>query len=399
MTFRVSDVLGDNGGPPRNAEAIFAESRVRLMQRIREGIPELERVPGMAGAFVRGKRHHVAGELKSGKSLAIGVVATVDIVTAGGIVVVLDRENGADEYARRLEHVLNARGAPDQLRERIDEDFRYHAWPAVRLELKNDPGYPRVFEGADLVVFDSSRKFLSAVGLAEDSSDDYSAFCDALIDPLAREGIATVILDNIGHASGAKNRARGSSSKGDLADLVYVLKAADEFSLDRWGRVELLCVASRLGEIHGTWELEIGGGTYGRWCQQEHPEQRDRFLEACVTALKECSPLGRDALIRAARDYGAKGKSDVLRAWLREFAGEGKIASVDQGFTLTPQRGQGGVNPLSVTPDPPLGKGGGSGVTRGQGQGGSGYDAEGDSTAHLEAFDARLARAREEASG
>jgi hypothetical protein len=33
----------------------------------------------------------------------------VDVIASGGTVVVMDRENGANEYARRLEAVLAAR--------------------------------------------------------------------------------------------------------------------------------------------------------------------------------------------------------------------------------------------------------------------------------------------------
>ena len=46
----------------------------------------------------------------------------------------LDRENGADEFARRLESVLDARGADDAFREAVRDRLRYYAWPTLSLD-------------------------------------------------------------------------------------------------------------------------------------------------------------------------------------------------------------------------------------------------------------------------
>ncbi len=42
---------------------------------------------GTADAFAAGKRHHVAGESKAGKTLSIGLILAIDVVLAGGVVV------------------------------------------------------------------------------------------------------------------------------------------------------------------------------------------------------------------------------------------------------------------------------------------------------------------------
>ena len=164
----------DPGGPA----AALAESRVDLLAMIENGIPDREFVPGSGGIFARGKRHLIAAERKTGKSIAIGVVAAVDIVLAGAVVVVLDRENGSDEYARRLDAMLAARHTSAADKELIRRNFHYHAWPQLKLEMGVDPRYPQAFAGADLAIIDSSRKFLTSVGLKEDLSDDYSAFTE-----------------------------------------------------------------------------------------------------------------------------------------------------------------------------------------------------------------------------
>jgi AAA domain len=311
-----------HAGPLENATAqALSASRVDLIQLIETGIPEREYVPGAQGLLPRGKRILVAAERKTGKSLAIGVVAAVDIVLAGGIVVILDRENTSDEYARRLDSVITSRALRDDSVELIRKNFRYHSWPSLNLQWGDDPdAYVAGFGGADVVIFDSSRKFLAGVGLTEDSSDDYAKFTDKLIDPLARQGIATIILDNTGH--GDKERARGTSAKEDLVDVIFTLKRSATFNVVQEGLLELECRASRLGEIMGRQTLILGGGKYGSWELKAGGLARKLFHDACLAVLQEKSPLGRNPLINAVRDRGLTGTDDAWRDWLAEFTSD-----------------------------------------------------------------------------
>jgi hypothetical protein len=204
-------------------------------------------------------------------------------------------------------------------------------------------------DGCDLVVFDSSRAHTSALGLAEDKSDDYAKFSLALIDPLARAGIATLILDNTGWE--ASDRPRGSTSKIDLCDVVLLLECPMEFGLQRRGRLRLTRKLSRLAEVGEAWDMELGAGAYGAWTATGADARRARaaqeaheaFRTACVTALEDDAPLGRDALLKAARGCGAKGKSDTLRTWLTDLASDPTSGVEDSpdGYRLT------GVDPLT----------------------------------------------------
>ncbi len=349
------------GAAPSSAAEALATSRVDLVALIEGGLPERPFVPGAAW-LPQGKRVVVAAERKTGKSLAFGVVAALDIVAAGGVVVVLDRENGQDEYARRLDSVLTARGVSPAMRDLVRRNYRYHAWPLLKLEWGEDPvAYAQAFAGATAVVLDSTRKFLTSVALKEDDSDDYARFTELLIDPLARAGIATVLLDNTGH--GAKDRSRGTSAKEDLVDLVFSLKSALGFSLARRGTLELSCRASRLGEVEGSWMLDLGGGKYGSWHRKDGADSRAAFHDACVAALAEQAPLGRDRLLKAARDLGAGGGEDTLREWLTEFVGDdfspiqstkaGYIVDSGGGWTISPSTP---VHPASegYGPEPPF---------------------------------------------
>jgi hypothetical protein len=109
--------------------------------------------------------------------------------------VIIDVENGADEYGRRLASILDAHGADEGLRQDCRERLQYHAWPTLSLHWTSTE-WTAAVAGADLVIFDSSRNLLSAAGLNEDKSDDYAQFANALLMPLSKNQITTLTLDN-----------------------------------------------------------------------------------------------------------------------------------------------------------------------------------------------------------
>lgn len=239
------------------------EARVDLLAHIENGLPEREWVPASRGMLARGKRHHIPAPLKSGKSLGM-LVHAVNVVDNGGYVVIVDRENGADEYARRLRDVLRDR--PESTREAVRQRLVYYAWPAITLD--DGPALAAALAQADLVIIDSTRAILSSLSLAEDSSDDFAKFSVRVIEPLFRAGIATVLLDNTGHSD--STRARGSASKGDLADVVFTLKAVEPFDARQRGRLRLVRAHSRFGDVAASFDLELGGGHFGRFAASEN---------------------------------------------------------------------------------------------------------------------------------
>lgn len=246
-------------------------SRVDLVARASEVPQEPEYVPAMHGMLPVGARVECAAPAKAGKSLA-WLVASVDIVLGGGRVVVLDRENGADEYARRLADIMAARHIQPDERRALSERLQYHAWPT--LTLADGPNLAGALGRADLVIFDSSRKHLSALRLEENKSDDFSRFSDSLLDPLARAGIACVVLDNTGWDE--QGRPRGSSSKVDLVDIVFILEQVLPFDRKRRGRIRLRRTHARLGSIGDAWHMDIGGGTYSSWTGEDRDDERAR---------------------------------------------------------------------------------------------------------------------------
>jgi hypothetical protein len=138
-----------NGSGPDGAADLLSESRVDLIQLIREGIPDREYILGGEPWLIRGKRYLTAAPAGVGKSL-VALVAAVEIVARGGRVVIFDVEMGADEYARRLEDVLENRD--DQVAEACRARLVYYEFPALRLDWTPQE-WARSVAGADLMIF------------------------------------------------------------------------------------------------------------------------------------------------------------------------------------------------------------------------------------------------------
>ena len=81
--------------------------RVDLVALVKKGIPPRSYHAHSEGMLIRGKRHMWHGATGDGKSL-VCLVHSVRMALAGERIVVLDRENGADEYADRLAQIMNS---------------------------------------------------------------------------------------------------------------------------------------------------------------------------------------------------------------------------------------------------------------------------------------------------
>ena len=288
------------GRPPPEPGTFAARvkgQRVDLVDLIENGLPALDYLPRSEGMLLRGKRHMIAAPNKTGKSLGM-LVHLVDMVLAGAVAAVLDRENGSEVYARRLADICRARRLSKADREKVSAGLRYFEFPMLRPD--DGEALAGLFTRTDLVVFDSQRMFLTDLGLKESESDDYSRFMSYAVDPLFRAGVATVILDNTGHSE--KTRARGSASKGDLNEILFSMTADHEFDLNRRGTLRLKVERTRFGNT-GEWTMEVGGGTYGPWTAPSGGPERPDVLTAMLAALAP-GPMGADPLMAAVRAAG-----------------------------------------------------------------------------------------------
>lgn len=288
-----------NGDAPPSGSFVdrVTARRIDLLERIEAGIPPADYLPASDGMLRRGKRHYWVAPKKTGKSIG-ALVHNIDMVLADARVVVFDRENGGDLYASRLEAIITARPLDRQQQTQLRDRLHYFEFPRFRDD--DQQCLVELCAAADLVVFDSQRMYLSDLGLEENSSDDYAAFMAALVDPLFRAGISTLILDNSGHSE--TRRGRGASSKGDLNEILFVLETIEEFNLDTTGRLRLEITDSRFGNT-GRWELDIGGGLFGSWQRVEHDDQDAHagfrptgLMERASVFLESCSvpPVRRE---------------------------------------------------------------------------------------------------------
>jgi hypothetical protein len=322
--------VGANGNGNGNGNGHFYDRvtsrRVDLVQRIRDGIPAAEYLPASDGMLRRGKRHYTPAPKKVGKSIT-SLVHSVDMVLAGARCVVFDRENGGDLYATRLQAIIHARGLDQEQQETIRAGLAYFEFPKLRAGDESE--LVALCADADLVIFDSQRMYLSDLGLDENSSNDYATFMAALVEPLFEAGIATQILDNAGHAEA--KRGRGTSSKGDLNEILFTLETVEKFDLETAGRVRLEIDDSRFGNT-GRWEMAIGGGVFGSWeradvADAEGPvgfrptslmERASRYLESCdepqsrrtvTAAIGGKAAFARLAIDVLVRERYARGKA------------------------------------------------------------------------------------------
>lgn len=243
---------------------------VNLVDLIRLGIPQPEYVPGCDGFLRAGKRYLMPAPPGTGKSLVALVICT-EIVAAGGAAVILDVENGADEYARRLQSILDANDPDGTIADGCHARLTYYEWPKLDLNWDHDL-WASSMGGANLVVFDSNRFMLSSVGLKENEADDYAEFANAFLLPASKAGTTTLTLDNTGQQD--KDRARGTKAKDDLNEVVYALSAVGKPDEDNTAVLKLTLTRQRFGGPHRHLEARIGGGIY----EQPRPiETGDEF--------------------------------------------------------------------------------------------------------------------------
>ena len=310
--------------PSGFAERVAAR-RVDLIARVEEGLPPVEYLRASEGILIVGKRHLIAAPRKTGKSIGM-LVHWARMALADARVIVLDRENGADLYARRLHDITLAWSLRPRDKNRLRTRLEYYEFP--RLRPGDGDEFCKFATGADVVVFDSQRMFLTDFGFDEDNADDYARFMHLAVDPLFRAGVATVILDNTGHSN--KSRSRGSSAKGDLNEVLFTMETEVEFSRTRQGKLRLKLDAgnSRFGN-EGEWVMHIGGGAFSEWKRvgDERPVE-PAFRKAAEAALFAAgiAGLSQTKLLEAIKEAGVPYTNQVGREWLYRLAADPDVA-------------------------------------------------------------------------
>ncbi len=118
----------DHPPNPTSLKARVLSKQVDLVTASEQGVPPREWLPACEGLLVPGKRHLIAAPAKAGKSIGM-LVLCVDICLSGGTAAIADRENGQDEYARRLDSIMNARQLEPAQRDMLSERLDYYEFP------------------------------------------------------------------------------------------------------------------------------------------------------------------------------------------------------------------------------------------------------------------------------
>jgi hypothetical protein len=223
------------------------------------------------------------GSRGSGKSLA-ALIASVQIIEAGGSVVLLDWENGPRRQAERLKAILSDRPATTRATVAQRLDYRPH----MRLHALNNVTAIREWAGLfttrDLAVIDSTTRALGQLGLDENVASDFSRFMTSIIDPISEQGTAVLLLDNTGHEE--KDRTRGSSAKLDLCELAYRVTSQD-IAPDKAGTITLDRVRTRDGDEARQLVAHVGQGSYSQVHQPEMSERQAAFIEGLLAYIEQ----------------------------------------------------------------------------------------------------------------
>jgi hypothetical protein len=278
-------------------------------------------VPGAELIIRAGERQSWVASYGEGKTQAALHLAA-QVAEAGGRVVYVDVENDAREMAERLQPIVDSWGARE-------------AWAARAFYLdKLDLGavmqsaellrsWVAAIAPADLLIIDSWTRVLSQFGMDEDSNRDVTRFMRECVDPLAKYGIAVLILDNTGHD---KRRARGAVSKAATVEAVYKVTGGKALSPTDHGTLKLTLARSRSGKLAKRVQAGSGGGEFDRLTPQDGTKSTERkpALAGLGEELARSGPVKiSDLLVRRGGDPTDKKLKDTLRSQLNQLVREG----------------------------------------------------------------------------
>lgn len=210
----------------------------------------------------------------------------------------------------------------EDVRERAQDQFeipfeqltrlRYYLLPSIP-PLDTPQGGREVLEiverdGARAVIFDTWGRTVEG---GENETDTVRAYYRCTAQPLKRIGVATARTDHTGHQH--KDRARGTSGKGEDVDVAWILKRdeGNGVTLDHYGVTRLRWVPRKLPLV----------------LVQGPPDRYGRAAESWPAGTKECAGLltrlevplyaTRREAERILRDAGQGRRSEVVSGGLR----------------------------------------------------------------------------------
>ncbi len=248
----------------------------------------------LLGLVYRGFSTNIYGPTGSAKTL-IAQSVVLEAVRAQLKAAHWDEEMGAQAIAARYRQM----GATDIELAKI----AFYAWQSPTLDDADAFLAEALSDKPDLVLLDPTADFLAAAGVDENANSEVTDWAARFPQALAREGIASVLVDAIPH-DGAHQR--GASQKGYKAALAFRVEVKDEPSKEHVGLVNLSCTKDRFGDVGKGAEIPfaVGGNGDGRIVVERKDafrrppaaEQRDDDLQkwiGTVTAVVQAHATGR----------------------------------------------------------------------------------------------------------
>lgn len=284
-------------------------------------------VPGLP--FVKGVHTEMFGPKANGKTwIALWVMK--ELILRGDHVVWVDKEMGANYMASRL---ITLGVEPDVVTERFHyfdhPTFGGGKEPVKRWEMLLDAAQPQ------LIVFDARTEFLADGGLNENLGSDVAKWDSWYLNPAARRGIATCMIDHVGFSE--SGRQRGSGHKGNSAKVELQVDCTEKFDPDAVGKLKVtLRKNTHAAAIPEKQTFEIGG--------EVGLDGKSRFVFRSATATKDDDTTKARVemtkrIIATMRERGATSEDDAMSlTQVRRFT-KGRdefVGSVLKDSTLDP---------------------------------------------------------------
>ena len=275
----------------------------------------------------------ISGPTGGGRSMLVHACG-YDAARGGVPVAYLGHEISPDEFDARTGLIADTRG--DILTGPV-ERLRYLDLTDTMKRAWHDPdawaiGVAKRYQ---VVIIDP----VSAVGTAlelnfDQSNTDYVTFYDRLVQPLLKHGVTVVLVDNIGHADDAKNRAKGASAKTDRADLAFACKHAGDGLLIKATKVRQSRAPFKRGQ---EWTFGRDSQRVELWTGQAAPAHTRRprgyptiyMRRVSDTLAAATGPLSLNS-VRAR----TTGKTEHKDAGVRALEAEGYIRNDGDGYRL-----------------------------------------------------------------
>ena len=298
----------------------------------------VEPLPALAGFpyLHAGVGAMIVGPTGGGRSALVQAGAYVASL-AGLRVAYLGSEISLPEFHARARDLAGRRGEDltDELRDALAR-VRYLDLASVMVQAQKNPAawVAGIVEAYDIVIVDPIAAAASALDLDFDASNrEFVSWYDRLIQPLVTAGVTVPLVDNVGHATDARKRAKGVSAKSDKADLTFACR------LQQTGRRGLIIEARKVRSVRA----HIHHGERWLFVEQSrsiehlgHDErQGDNFrptaLMERVSKYLEAIPVTHKAPISDEVRASVTGRNVYIDRALKCLVADGYVEPIEDG--------------------------------------------------------------------